>query len=313
MTCVKILELKEEGKIKPKQSNQLQDEDVTPLSANATPLEKMRAQTKKLTSRSVGDEYADKLGSKLGGRKGRQVGRMIGIDVPVTSSTATTSSSSDSSTASEEVVKRKPKLGTLDVEDLEDDDDDDDYVYEVEMTEEQRREQSVIDSKAASDAISALRRNVDKDVKASGMEEEEEMDEESMVDAVAEALARTGGAGFRSRASLDILESEEETIASPPPQSIVGATEDVSSASVTSSTGKFLLGVCLFLHGIICKSNPHIFGDTKHHFPNFIYLHSIHRTSNFWCRWSMVTTKGNYPRRRLSTKGGYMGRLPPST
>ena len=60
------------------------------------------------------------------------------------------------------------------------------------------------------------------------------MDEEDMVDAVAKALSKAGG--FQSRASLDVLSAEGETIADIP--TIPLETADVPSASVPSSTGK---------------------------------------------------------------------------
>ena len=71
-----------------------------------------------MKSRSIADEYAEKLGSKLGGRKGRQVGRMLGIDVSV-SQTA----------AADEKKERKPKLGALEADELEDDDEDEDTSF----------------------------------------------------------------------------------------------------------------------------------------------------------------------------------------
>jgi len=180
----KISELKQEGKIKPK-------------------------------SNSVSEEYAEKLGSKFEGKRGRQVGRMLGIDVSVTSS---------QTTAANEDEKRKPKLGALDMDDLEEDDGDDE-MFEVE-TEDERRERTVITSEAASDAIGMLRRNVDEE------EESGEMDEGDMVDAVNKALAKTGG--FRSMASRrDVLSPEEETIATVP-KTPPGT--DVSKSSVPSST-----------------------------------------------------------------------------
>lgn len=221
ITAKKISQLKEDGKIKPKSTQPAFDDS----SFTDTPLDQMRKQTANLLSRSVGDEYADKLGAKLGGRKGRQVGRMIGIDVPISSTPATTT------TATTE-EKPKPKLGALDTDDLEDfdGDDDDDEVFNTE-TEEQRRERTIISSAGASDAIGSLRRNVDEEEAQS-----EDRDEDDMIDAVAVALSKSDFS-FRSRAKLDILESDEETIATIPGMNVESA--DVKeSTSVVSSTGE---------------------------------------------------------------------------
>lgn len=217
----KILELKQDGKIKPKQQQQ---QPIVSSSPFDTPIEKRRKEVERMQSRSVGDEYAGKLGEKLGGRKGREVGRMIGIDVPITQQTTDDSS--------EEKEKRKPKLGALDVEDLEgydDDDDDDDeeedddimYLFE---TEDERRERMVISSEAASDAIGMLRRNVDE-------EEEKEMDEEDMMAAVAKLLAKKGGE-YQSIASLDVLNSEDGFATVP---SMPASADGVSTSSAVSS------------------------------------------------------------------------------
>jgi len=200
----KINELKREGRIKRKQSTSAEplnkDDD-----RNLVPLEKGRKKTNQLKRRSVADEYAEKLSSKLVGRRGRQVGRMMGIDVPI-------SSSSGSSSADAEAKEtRKPKLGALDVDEI---DEDDDLLYPAEeQTEEERRDQEVISTEAAEDAISRLRDTVDR----AGKESEADRAEEDMIDAVAAALSKRGD--FRSQASLDVIETNDDftSIAATPP------------------------------------------------------------------------------------------------
>eukprot|EP00581_Thalassiosira_minuscula_P017009 CAMPEP_0183717140 /NCGR_PEP_ID=MMETSP0737-20130205/10833_1 /TAXON_ID=385413 /ORGANISM="Thalassiosira miniscula, Strain CCMP1093" /LENGTH=764 /DNA_ID=CAMNT_0025946523 /DNA_START=151 /DNA_END=2445 /DNA_ORIENTATION=+ len=221
----KIEALKEEGKIKPKKNQQQTLTSEFEPSFTDTPMDKVRKATQQLKSRSVSDTYAEKLGSKLGSKKGRQVGRMLGLDISVSQMKGV-----------KKKEERKPKLGSLDVEELEDfdEDEDEDEDGDVIVSEDERRERTVVTSEAASDAIGALRRNLDDEE-----EQSEEMDEEDMVDAVAKALSETG---FRPR-SLDILSSEEETIADLP---VPTADTDVPQTSVPSSTvstGKTTSGV----------------------------------------------------------------------
>lgn len=223
----KIMELKQEGKIKPKEGRRSSAPAEDGSALGDTPLDKMRKATRQMTSRSVADEYAEKLGSKLGGKRGRQVGRMLGMDVPIVQRTS-----------SAEGGDTKPKLGTLDEEDLDDYDDDDDEEDSRPdaETEEERRERVAISSEVASEAIGVLRRNVDDAPDGS-----DEMDEDDMIDAVAKALSETGG--FRSRASLDALASEVESVdtvgsaaTSPaPPAETAGAPS--SAGQTTSGVG----------------------------------------------------------------------------
>ena len=221
------MELKEEGKLKPKSNNKSTTND-TEFSYTDTPLGRIKKERQILKNRSVADEYAEKLGSKLGGRKGKQVGRMLGIDVP-TSSSGTSSSSSSTATITEEEddknEKRKPKLGQLDEEDLDDEYDEDDDVYTE--TEDERRERMVISSESASSTIDMLRRNVDEDNKDD--ETDDEMDEEEMLDAVAKALAKTGGIPNRS-SSFDIISADDSI------DSVETPKQDESMPNVVSST-----------------------------------------------------------------------------
>jgi len=207
----KIKDLKQEGKIKPTAD--------------------------KPQRRSVSEEYAPKIGSKLGGRRGRQVGRMLGIDVSVTSSSSPLSQTETSNKAE----NKTPKLGALDVDDIEgyveDEDEDDGELFGVE-TEDERRERTVITSEAASDAIDMLRRNIDvKTEKGS-----EEMDEQEMVDAVTRALAKSGGS-FRSVTSQDVISVAEETIGTVPETSPESDMSTQSAPSSTASTGQKTSGI----------------------------------------------------------------------
>jgi len=179
--------------------------------------------------RSVSDEYAEKLSAKLGGRRGRQVGRMLGIDVPISGTTAESSAE----------AARKPKLGALDLDELEDDDEDDLYPDEPQvLTEEQRREQAAISSEAASDAIKRLRDNIDRSKQA---ESEDDRDEQDMIDAVAAALERKGSE-FRSQANLNVIGSEDAStsIAVTPPAS---GEAQASAVSQVASSGQATSGV----------------------------------------------------------------------
>jgi len=216
----KILELKQEGKLKPK-STQQQQQQSTISSPSDTTLDKIRTTREDAKNRSDA-EYAEKLGSKLGRRKGRQVGRMLGIDVSAVSMAQTVG----------EEQYRKPKLGALE---LEDEDGEGDELLQVE-TEGELREQTAITSEAASDAIEALRRNVDEET------DEGEMDEDDMVDAVAEALSRNGG--FRSKSGGELLEGEYNIATVPASLAETELpTSSASSSTTTTSTGQKTSGV----------------------------------------------------------------------
>ena len=233
------MELKEEGKLKPKSNTKSTTTD-TEFSYTDTPLDRIKKERQILKNRSVADEYAEKLGSKLGGRKGKQVGRMLGIDVPTSGSTSSSSSTTATITEEEDDddEKRKPKLGQLDEEDLEDEYEEDEDVYTE--TEDERRERMVISSESASSTIDMLRRNVDEDNKDD--ETDDEMDEEEMLDAVAKALAKTGGIPNRS-GSFDIISADDSIDSAETPKqetnesmpNVVSST--VSSGVKTSSVG----------------------------------------------------------------------------
>ena len=211
------MELKQEGKLKPK-SNQPQSSTTdNEFSLSDTPADRMRKEREKLKNRSVADEYAEKIGSKFGGRRGKQVGRMLGIDVPTTSSTQTETTTTE---------KRKPKLGAIEMDGMDDDDEDEDQLYQE--TEDERRERMVISSEAASDAIDMLRRNVDED--EDDETGDDEMDEEEMLDVVAKALARKG---FSSASGLDLFAESESPTAS---STVATSTPAETLPNVVSST-----------------------------------------------------------------------------
>lgn len=216
-----INELKQEGRIKPKPNSE--DNAVAETTGSGGILTQQRRR------RSVSDEYADKLSAKFGGKRGRQVGRMLGIDVPVSGTTAEPSAE----------AARKPKLGALDLDELEQDDEDDLYPDEPQvLTEEQRREQAEISSEAASDAIKRLRDNIDRSKRS---ENEDDRDDQDMVDAVAAALEKKGSE-YRSQASLDVISSEDAStsIAVTPPvfsQAQSAVSQVASSGQATSGVG----------------------------------------------------------------------------
>ena len=73
-------------------------------------------------------------------------------------------------------------------------------------------------------------------INVSGFKHKTHADGLQMVDAVAKALSKAGG--FQSKASMDVLSAEGETIADIP--TIPLETADVPTTSVPSSTGKSL-------------------------------------------------------------------------
>ena len=212
------MELKQEGKLKPKSNQQQTSTSDNEFSLSDTPADRMRKEREKLKNRSVADEYAEKIGSKFGGRRGKQVGRMLGMDVPSSTQTKTTTTE-----------KRKPKLGAIEMDGMDDDDEDEDQLYQE--TEDERRERMVISSEAASDAIDKLRRNVDEE------EEEEtgddEMDEEEMLDVVAKALARKG---YSSASGLDLFAESESPTASSSTTTVATSMPVETLPNVGSST-----------------------------------------------------------------------------
>ncbi|KAL7483216.1 hypothetical protein ACHAW6_008868 [Cyclotella cf. meneghiniana] len=207
----KITQLKKQGKLKPDRSSS--PSSATQSSASDSPLlDKLRnARAQMNLDSSVVDRYADKLGEKLGGRKGRALGFNLG---------------SVSKTASERGNGREPKLGSLDLQNYEDSEEDD-YEEDVYLSEEQLQRQLETGTRAASDAIDMLRRNVDES------EDEEEMDEDEMLDAVSRALSETNFKSSRER----YLEQEDSMKARSTSMSVSAASSSSTTTTTSSSIG----------------------------------------------------------------------------
>jgi len=169
---------------------------------------------------SVADDYAEKLSSRLGSsRKARQMGRVLGMDIQYTSS------SSAATTAEKDGGKRKAKLGSLDVDDMEDDDDlyeEEDYKVVSEALE--------ISDQDAKNAIDMLRRNVKDD--SNDETKESEMDEDDMIDAVAKLLGEKGD--FRRAYREMMVEMEKQEEDEDESSSTAATTTTTASSSVSS-------------------------------------------------------------------------------
>lgn len=168
--------------------------------------------------KSAIDDYADKLGAKLGKKS-----KALGMDLPTTASKIISGQKNVGSS-------RQPKLGTLDDEDLvelNDDYDDEDY-----LTDEQVQQQLEIESEIAQDAIDILRRNIEE-------EEDAEMSEEDLMDAVSRALSETGFKTTRERAQ----DEEKEIRTKPPPVSVTPSTASSEAAATTAAPAKTTSGV----------------------------------------------------------------------
>ncbi|KAL3789103.1 hypothetical protein HJC23_008565 [Cyclotella cryptica] len=205
------MELKKQGKIKPGQASS--SPSAQNSSSSSPLLDKLRnARAQMNLDKSVMDQYADKLGEKLGGRKGKALGFNLGTS---------------SKTVSENSGQREPKLGSLDVEDYEDLEEDD-YEEDVYLSGEQRQQRL---ETTASDTIGMLRRNIDES------QEQEEMDEEEMLDAVSKALSETNFKSSRER----YFEHEE---VKPSSMSVSTATSaSTTGASIGSGAAKTTSGV----------------------------------------------------------------------
>jgi len=208
----KITELKREGKLQKNSSSSSSSSSSSPTNEDIVGIKNKRKS-------SVADDYAEKLSSRLGSsRKARQMGRVLGMDIQYASSAAAAATANNDSGK-----KRKAKLGSLDVEDMEEDDDEDLYDEDDYKTVSEALEISDQDAK---NAIDMIRRNVNDDYDED--EKEEEMDEDDMIDAVAKLLGEKGE--FR-RAYKDMMvemEKEEDE----QEESAAGT----SSSSTTTST-----------------------------------------------------------------------------
>lgn len=163
------------------------------------------------------DDYADKLGAKLGKKS-----RALGMNLPTVSSKIVSGITDIKET-------RKPKLGTLDEDDLIDLDEDDD---EEIMTADELQLQIEIESEIAKEAIDTLRRNVND-------KEEEEMSEEDLMDAVNRALLETNFKTTREKSQEEL----EETKSTPPAISAATASPVQPTIAAGSSPAKTTSGV----------------------------------------------------------------------
>ena len=200
----KITELKREGKLQKKNSSSSSSSSSSASSSPST--EDIIGASNKKKKSSVADDYADKLSARMGSsRKARQMGRVLGMDIQYTSSSSSSTTTTTAEKSSEKDEKRKAKLGSLDVEDLEKDDDDlydDDFKVVKEALE--------ISSEDAKNAIDMIRRNVKDNSDDNDDEKETEMDEDDMIDAVAKLLGEKGDFRRAYREMMVEMEKQEE-------------------------------------------------------------------------------------------------------
>lgn len=220
---IKIMELKREGKIQNKSTSSSASSTASSSPQLETPLDKLRSARKKLNlDNSVTDDYAEKLGAKLGGRKGR----MLGMNVPSVVG-------SDSSANGEGGSERKPKLGALDMDDVDFDEDEDDDDFYPPESEEDRRERMEIGSAVASDTINMLRRNVNVED-----DTDDDLDDVEMMEAVARALSEKE---FVSSRELVLEEKMSGVVSgSSSVESTVESDVNQAEKKVPSSTGSYL-------------------------------------------------------------------------
>ena len=219
-TKCKIEDLKNKGKIKSSRSSPTEtefDPSFTP-SGNES-VDKMRkARQEMRLGKSAVDDYADRLGAKLGRKS-----KALGMNLP------TASSKIVSGTDTKE-KSRQPKLGSLDAEDW-DELEEEDYSDEEFLNNDQVQQQIEIESEMAQDAIDMLRRNINEE------DEEEEMSEDDLMDAVSQALSETNFKTSREK----FLDEEEDSILKPPPISVAAST--ASTTTVGTAGAKTTSGV----------------------------------------------------------------------
>ncbi len=217
----KITELKREGKLNKKNSDNNNNNNSSSPAPTNEDIVGVKQQKK---SSSVADDYAEKLSARMGSsRKARQMGRVLGMDIQYTSS----SSAAAATTAEKDGGKRKAKLGSLDVDDMEEDDDEDLYDDEDYKVVSEALEISDQDAK---NAIDMIRRNV-KDDNDDG--KEAEMNEDDMIDAVAKLLGEKGD--FRSAYREMMVEMEKQEEDEEESSSTAATTTASSSSSSVSS------------------------------------------------------------------------------
>jgi hypothetical protein len=166
--------------------------------------------------KSAIDDYADKLGAKLGKKS-----RAFGMNLP-TASTKIVSGAANVEGA------KKPKLGTLDEDDLielDDDYDDEEFMTEVEL-----QQQLEIESEIARDAIDTLRRNIDD-------KKEEEMSEKDLMDAVSRALLKTNFKTTREKTREEVEEKSTSPAMSAAAASSVRPTTAAGSPPAKTTSG----------------------------------------------------------------------------
>lgn len=216
----KITELKREGKLNKKNSDNNNNNNSSSPAPTNEDIVGVKQQKK---SSSVADDYAEKLSARMGSsRKARQMGRVLGMDIQYTSS----SSAAAATTAEKDGGKRKAKLGSLDVDDMEEDDDEDLYDDEDYKVVSEALEISDQDAK---NAIDMIRRNV-KDDNDDG--KEAEMNEDDMIDAVAKLLGEKGD--FRSAYREMMVEMEKQEEDEDESSSTAATTTASASSSVSS-------------------------------------------------------------------------------
>ena len=210
--------MKNQGKIKSNSSTPTEPEfDPTVTPSGNESLDRMRKARKEMRlGKSAVDDYADRLGAKLGRKS-----RALGMNLP-------TASSKIVSGTDKEAGSRQPRLGSLDADDWEELEEED-YGDEEFQTDGQLRQQLEIGSEMAQDAIDMLRRNVNEE------EDEDEMSEDDLMDAVSQALSETNFKTSRERFL------EEDSTLKPPPISI--ATSTVSTTTVGAAPTKTTSGV----------------------------------------------------------------------